>query len=106
MDLMIKIYTSGDPLLIHHYRNLLENAGISCSIKQSYLSGGVGELPPIECWPELWIEQDSRKAEAERIISSSGHTIDGKFWQCACGEKHEPQFMVCWKCGSKRKERL
>jgi hypothetical protein len=103
---MIKIFSSSDYLLIHHYQNLLENAGIGCHIKQSYLSGGVGELPPIECWPELWIEDDLLQGKAMSLIQSSGKQGDGTFWQCQCGEQLEPQFNVCWKCGSERKERL
>ena len=103
---MIKIFTSSDNLLIHHYQNLLENAGISCVIKQSYLSGGVGELPPIECWPELWIEDDHLQDKAISLIQSSGNADGGEYWQCQCGEKQEPQFNICWKCGSERKESL
>lgn len=100
---MIKIYTTSDNLLIHHYQNLLENSGISCFIKQAYLSGGVGELPPIECWPELWIEEDSLQNKAMGIIQGSENQAQNPYWQCACGELHGHQFQVCWKCGGERK---
>lgn len=103
---MIKIYSSSDSLLLHHYRNLLENAGISCFVKQSYLSGGVGELPPIECWPELWIEDDWLQEKANGLIKSSENVTHTTFWQCKCGEQHEQQFNVCWKCGAAREETL
>ncbi len=103
---MIKIYTTSDSLLIHHYRNLLENAGINCQIKQAYLSGGAGELPPIECWPELWIEDDQLQAKAKDIIQASGNQTQHILWQCRCGEKHEQQFNICWKCGGARKDTL
>lgn len=103
---MIRIFSSSDSLLVHHYQNLLEIAGISCFIKQSYLSGGVGELPPVECWPELWIEEDCLQEKASRLIRSADSGTQKTVWCCECGESHEHQFNVCWKCGRERKETL
>ena len=63
-----------------------------------------GELPAIECWPELWVS-DSEYDQAKGIIDTaiSSETPKGTSWKCPdCGEEHEPQFTDCWKCGAIR----
>ena len=40
---------------IGHLKNLLEHSGIVCVIRNDQLSGGLGEIPFLECLPELWV---------------------------------------------------
>jgi hypothetical protein len=101
---MKRVYSGKDPLMIGHLRNVLETFGIRCITKKFDLACAAGELPPIECWPELWVE-DRDRAEAEAILKKTLAPLKyvKKPWKCdACGEEIEGQFTECWKCGQSR----
>lgn len=102
---MKRVYTAKDPLMIGHLRNVLVTFGIECMTRNLYLSSAAGELPPIECWPELWVIDDSRQAEATTILKKTLAPLKSvkKPWRCeGCGEEVEGQFSECWKCGQSR----
>ena len=84
-----------------HIKNLLEQSGISCLIKNEQLSGGLGEIPFLECLPELWIVRDAQLAEAQALLEELERTSpSAPAWRCsACGESNEGQFAACWHCG-------
>lgn len=85
-----------------HVKSLLELENIECVIKNENLTSGIGELPPVECWPEVWIIHDNNLAEAESIVQSVLHAGEDDLpsWQCQCGETIEGQFDACWNCGA------
>ena len=93
--------------MVGHLRNILEDHGIRCVVKNEYLVGGAGELPPTECWPELWVQReiDYRRAEAliREVLAAEAFT--GRAWTCPqCNERLEGQFDQCWSCGTLRPE--
>lgn len=100
---MKTVYSAPNIALVSIFRNILDAHGIRCWIKNDFLSSGLGEIPPIECWPQLCVE-DEDAAEAGRIVEenlSEDHQAAG--WRCeACGEDIEGQFTVCWQCGRGR----
>jgi hypothetical protein len=99
---MKTVYSSPNITLVHHFKNILEGCGISCQIRKEYLSGGAGELPPMDCWPELCVADDGFFAEASRLIEEalSPEGERGVGWKCIpCGETIERQFTECWNCG-------
>lgn len=101
---MRKIY-SGDNLMMAGYlQGLLENENIACLIKNQNLSGGIGELPPVECWPEIWIIDDDDYPRAIQIINEYNSPANSEpvDWQCKCGETIEGQFNTCWQCGAEK----
>ncbi|MDX2426533.1 MAG: DUF2007 domain-containing protein, partial [Cycloclasticus sp.] len=51
---MIKVFSAQDFIEVAFWRNYLEQQDIACQIRNEYLTGAAGEMPPIECWPELW----------------------------------------------------
>jgi hypothetical protein len=98
----MKRVASADSLAeISHYRNVLEQDGIRCLIKNEQLSGALGELPFLECLPELWVLRDADAARAERVLKDLRRDDSGgKSWSCPhCHEDNEAQFGVCWNCG-------
>ena len=98
---MKRIYSSHDRLAVHHARNLLEAEGIRAVVKNEILSSAMGELPPAECQAELWVRA-SEADRAERILLK-GETAEGPSWTCErCGERSDPQFTQCWRCGAYR----
>ncbi len=85
---------------VSHVRNLLEQSGIACLVKNEQLSGGLGEIPFLECLPELWVLQDSDLPRAEALIQRLEQTEPPRGpWRCRrCGESNEGQFAACWRC--------
>ena len=102
---MKKVYTAENIMMVGHLKNVLEGHGIDCLIKNQYLSGGAGELPPIYIWPEIRVTEDADCDRAREIIEDQLRPVesDQSPWTCPhCGEVIEPQFAVCWKCGALR----
>jgi hypothetical protein len=86
---------------IGHYRNMLEQQGIACLIRNEQLSGALGEVPFLACLPELWVIDDADSARAEAILAElRRETEGGSSWRCPnCEELNEAQFAACWNCG-------
>jgi hypothetical protein len=95
-----RVYSSYNLAAVHHARNVLDAAGIRAVVKNQYLSSGMGDLPPAECQPELWVLDDADVARAEALLFASEPS--GPAWQCACGETLAGQFTQCWNCGAYR----
>lgn len=101
---MKKIYSTDNLVMAGYIRNLLESCDIECIIKNQNLYGAMGEIPPVECWPEVWIINDDNFTVATEIINSAmqENSSSGHWWICQCGEKLEGQFSACWNCGAER----
>jgi hypothetical protein len=80
---------------------MLEQQGIACLIRNEQLSGALGEVPFLECMPELWVLEDADAGRAEAIIAELRRdTSGGASWRCRhCHEENESQFAACWNCG-------
>ncbi len=100
-----RLYTTQDFALLSHLKNMLSALGIDCQIRGEHLSIGMGELPPIECWPELWVCRAEQYDEAENLLRKLlyiGSPV-GEPWICAtCSEEIQGQFTDCWQCGQSR----
>jgi len=97
---MIKVFSAQNFIEVAFWRNYLEQHGIRCQIKNEFLSSAAGELPPIECWPELWIDDDRDEALAQKYLASDPLGEQNlPAWTCQfCGEESEGQFSHCWNC--------
>ena len=84
-----------------HFKNLLEQAGVRCVIKNAQLSGGLGDIPFLECSPEVWVLDERDLPAAERLLNEQSRRAGtAPAWRCPhCGESVEGQFAVCWRCG-------
>ena len=98
---MRRVASNESLAFLGHLRNLLEQSGIECLIKNEQLSGGLGEIPFLECLPELWILRDEQLAAAESLLAEIQQAAaTAPAWHCpACGELNEGQFAACWHCG-------
>jgi hypothetical protein len=77
------VFRAASLLQVAHARNVLTAAGIESELRNQYLAGALGDLPMLETWPQLWVEDPFES------------------WTCAqCGEQLEPQFTTCWRCGA------
>jgi len=97
---MQTVYSAPNLSLVSVIQNVLHQHGINCWIKNEFLSAGIGELPPIDCWPQLCVEDDDF-ANAKRVIEEDLAETAATAWTCgSCGEEIEGQFSECWKCGA------
>ena len=101
---MKKIFTTqADPILFQQLQNELTEAGISCFVKnENPVGAAAGEVPPIVCWPELWIRDESQTQKAMALIEAvQSGPAKTDIWQCPhCGISLEPQFTDCWQCSA------
>lgn len=90
---MKRVKSSESLAEIGHYKNVLEQNGIRCLIKNEQLSGALGEVPFLECLPELWILNETELKRAEGLIAELDRDVTGaKGWRCAkCNEENEGQ---------------
>lgn len=101
---MKKLYSTSDTVTAGYLQSVLESEGIDCWVKNLNLSGGIGELPPNECWPEIWLRHDQDYNRALAIVTSilKPAASSQSDWRCSCGEHLEGQFEICWNCGKSR----
>jgi hypothetical protein len=98
---MKRVFVSQNLIEVEMRKEWLEQAGIRCMIKNQRSSSLAGEIPFIEVFPELWVIQDEEYDRAQRVLEEGLVLLPSNqdTWECAgCGERHEGQFGVCWKC--------
>ena len=97
-----KVHTAESIIEIAHLRNVLEQAGIACYVKNERLGGAVGEIPFVECWPELWVLRNGDALRARGLIDNArADAAPSPDWTCRhCGERVEGQFDACWRCST------
>ena len=85
-------------------KELLEREGVACLIRNEQLFAALGEIPFLECFPELWVVDEEIWPRAKRLIDNwLKNEEDTPSWSClSCGEILEGQFGACWKCGKGR----
>jgi hypothetical protein len=89
---------------LYHLKNLLESAGIRCTVRNEHLSTLAGEVPFIECAAQLVLRrEEDRPAALEVLRGWRSPGARREPWQCGgCGERLEGQFTSCWNCGTER----
>ncbi len=105
---MKKVYSHESIVTINHLRNLLEAQGVAAIVRNDRLLGVLGEVPFMECWPQLWVLDNLQADHAKHLITAALSEPAGGFadWSCSsCGERIEGQFAVCWQCGAELPER-
>ena len=97
---MRRVFRAASLIQVAHARNVLLTAGIQSELRNQYLAGALGDLPMLETWPQLYVE-DADEQAALRALARAVATPAGAPWTCeVCGEVLEPQFTSCWRCGS------
>jgi len=102
---MKRVYSSHDPILSGQLKILLESNHIPCLLRNEFLAGAAGELPPTECWPELWVIENALAGQARQLIDAFLEYPNEaqQAWNCpGCNETIEGQFSECWQCGTQR----
>jgi hypothetical protein len=99
---MKRVYRAASLLQVAHARNVLISAGIECELRNVHLAGALGDLPMMETWPQLYVN-DADERYALGALAGAAATQPGAPWTCeGCSEQLEPQFTCCWRCGRER----
>lgn len=97
---MKRVFRAASLIQVAHARNVLTTAGIQSELRNQYLAGALGDLPMLETWPQLFVEDDDEQV-ALRALARAAVAPGGAPWTCGqCGEVLEPQFTSCWRCGA------
>lgn len=99
---MKRVYRAASLIQVAHARNVLITAGIHCELRNQYLAGAMGDLPMMETWPQLYVD-DADERYALSVLARASSAQMGSAWICdECKEQLEPQFTSCWRCGFER----
>ena len=99
---MVKVYCAPILAQVEHMKNVLGMYGIEAAVTHQFLSAAVGEIPPIEAWPQLWVSEEDA-GRARTVVAEAESEVCGApaVSICPrCGEEVEGQFAVCWHCGA------
>jgi len=98
---VIRVFSAPTSVPVDALRTELESEGIQCLVRNRDLQTAVGEVPPIEAWPSLWVlderQREAAEAIVERFIADTGEPVPS--WRCErCGEEIDGRFGSCWRC--------
>jgi hypothetical protein len=97
---MKKVYTHENRMIVFNMKNVLQGEGIETVLVYDYDAGGAGDLPTFDTWPELWIEDESKLAQAQAIVEDILAGAEKDAWFCSkCHEQNDAMFRICWNCG-------
>jgi hypothetical protein len=100
---MKKFYSDYNQVKTRQIKEMLDDAKIPCFMKNEFIQGASGEIPPHETLPEIWLVDEQWRPKAQQLVddlekelNTGGNDVD---WHCArCKEVNEGQFMICWQC--------
>jgi len=85
----------------HILRGVLEQCGIVTHVFNEHAQSGVGQLPVMDAWPELWVEEEDFERAAAVLDAFRNAPAAAAARRCAaCGEDSPENFQVCWNCGA------
>lgn len=98
---MRKAYSANNLIEAQMILQLLEQAYIPAKLMNTYLQGGLGEIPFTHAYPEVWVVRDEDFDKAQIIIDNYEHVpIDLTHISCPnCSELNPSNFELCWNCG-------
>lgn len=100
---MNRLYIAGDIFEAQLLHSLLKVQGISSLIKNEGLQSGIGELPFVEMWPEVWIIEQKDWISAVSVLESFKSLKGLEDWLCAyCSSTNPGTFETCWSCRANR----
>ena len=77
----------------------LNAEGIAARVQRAYASGIVGEIPPDQALPEVWVMDAADHGRAGHFLHALRNR-PARHWLChGCGESIDGPFDQCWNCG-------
>ncbi len=102
---MLKLFVSNSLIEVETRKEVLDQEGILCTIKNQQGSSLAGEVPFAEVFPELWVINNDDYSRAKEVLENWSDISSEKAstWTCSgCGEQHTGEFTTCWKCGKEK----
>lgn len=99
---MKKLYSAASLPDAHLIRNLLDQAGIEAHVFNENAQGGVGQLPVMDAYPQVWIVDERDLSRARGIVEAFEHmpSIRSNLRCRQCSEDNPSTFQLCWNCGA------
>ncbi len=86
------------------WADMLDGVGISASVQRAYAGGIVGQIPPDQGLPEVWVDDAAEHDRAQALLHEWQHAPH-RHWAClGCHEIIDGPFEQCWNCGRLRSE--
>ncbi len=99
----LHVFSYWDRLQAALLKEILAAEGIDCIVRNDQLSSAVGEIPFVECCPELWVIDSDTYPRAKLLLNAwlKKSTPEDGYWTCPrCGEQVQAHFGACWSCGT------
>lgn len=100
---MRRLYQAVNLPEAHLLLGLLAQAGIEARVFNEYAQGGLGEIPFMHVYPEVWLMDERDEPQARAILTAyeRGAAPRSVARLCpGCGEENPPEFETCWHCGA------
>jgi hypothetical protein len=82
------------------WADMLGHAGIEASVQRAHACALVGQIPPDQSLPEVWVHDADDHERAGALLQALQRTPHRR-WACtACHEIVEGPFEQCWNCGA------
>ncbi len=94
---MIRLTRAPNIAIATLWVDVLNQAGFQASVQRYFLSSVAGELPPDQCAPEIWLQDDRQRDQAQQALDD-WRNVPQRQWRCTCGEQVEGGFDQCWNC--------
>lgn len=103
---MVKIFTHENRMIVWDVKNVLEAAGYEVLVKNEFAAGAIGDLSPIDAWPELWLVNADDYEPANQLLKNQyKYPPEKGEWCCQnCHEMNGGAYELCWQCGKERTE--
>lgn len=100
---MKKLYTANDILEARLLDLMLQRDGLDSLLKNEHLQSGIGEIPFVEMWPEVWVTHHADWARAVEVLERFQQIKMASDWLCPhCFEVNPGTFETCWYCAEVR----
>ena len=97
------IFTHPSLIVVTQAQASLEQRGIANHIRNQDAAGAIGELAPIDAWPELWVSRDRDEELARTLVDQAMSAQQEPDWSChGCSNTNPDSFESCWSCGENR----
>jgi len=105
---MKKVYSTEILANAWNIRNVLEQHDIESVVKNENLFSVSGEVPFLECLPQVWVKPLYFARATQIIAEIESSSIErGPDWTCVdCGESNLSNYSICWKCESSHETHL
>lgn len=96
---MRRLVTAPNLAIATLWADMLTQGGYDASVQRAYASSIAGEVPPDQCLPEVWVN-DETQFDAARTLLEQLRRAPYRHWVCpACHERVDGPFEECWNCG-------